>query len=241
MTNDDGIDAPGMLAMFNAVRDMGTVHIVAPRTGQSACSHTLTLYGPVGVERVHLATFGTVYAVDGTPADCVRLACSELLDVAVDLVVSGINRGANSGVDVYYSGTVAGAREGAILGVHSISVSQALRDGVEVNWQAAAGITRHLIHDLAHELLPGQGFWNVNLPAPIPPNPTEHIFRVPVAPGPGPTKFERTEHSDGSVEYRYRTGYWDRITSDNTDYSVIRGGGIAVSAVPLWGRFDEPG
>ncbi len=264
ITNDDGIDAPGIKALFDAVRHLGTVHVVAPRMERSACSHTITLYRPVVVERIDFTGAPSFdsdrrvgdglarppsrnlksqisgrmsFSVEGTPADCVRLGCTELLDAPVDLVVSGINRGANAGVDVYYSGTIAAAREGAILGVQSISVSQAIRQGVEVDWEAAARITRRLVQELARESLPEPGFWSVNLPAPIPADPMTHVRRVPVAPGVGPTNFERTKQADGRVEYRYGGGYWDRDTPPDTDYGVIRDGGIAVSAIPLWARF----
>jgi 5'-nucleotidase len=139
LTNDDGFEAPGLLAAFEALRGMDGVHVVAPRAERSACSHTITLKSPIGVERITHGGLGTVYAVDGTPADCIRLAFAALIEGPIDLVVSGINRGANAGVDTFYSGTIAGAREAAILGIPAIAVSQAVRRGVEADWRCRRG------------------------------------------------------------------------------------------------------
>ena len=238
LTNDDGYDAPGIRAAYNALHGLGTVHVVAPRTQQSACSHMISLHGPITVERIGHELFGTVHVVEGTPADCVRLAWAELLREPVDLVVSGINAGANSGVDVFYSGTVAGAREGAILGIPSVAVSQALRTEVETDWAAAAEVTRTIVRDLVGEALPGPGFWSVNFPAPIPPDARNRICRVPVSLQPTPMTFERTEgDGTGVLEFSYGASYWLREADGSSDYNVIRNGGIAVSAIPLYGRF----
>lgn len=238
LTNDDGCDAPGLCAAYDALIGLGTVHIVVPTRERSACSHAITLGRPITVQRRTHEHFGRMYAVDGTPADCVRLGAAELIDRPVDLVVSGVNRGANSGVDVYYSGTVAGAREGAILSIRSISVSQAIRPGLDTDWPAASGITAVLVRELVEEPLPGPGFWSINLPAPIPPDPRNHVHRVPVATEPMPMKFERGERDDGRViEFAYGARYWDRVVSGPSDFATIRDGGIAVSAIPLHGRF----
>jgi 5'-nucleotidase len=238
LTNDDGHDAPGLATAFDALSGLGTVHIVAPRAERSACSHTISLSGPISVERITHERFGTVYAVDGTPADCVRLAMAELLEGPIGLVVAGINRGANAGVDIFYSGTIAGAREAAILGIPAIAVSQALRPDVETDWPSAGAAAGELVRDLLKEPLPGPGFWSINLPAPIPSDPQRHVQRVPVALDPVPLVFERSGLSDGRMmEFAYGRAYWVRDVSEPTDYSVVRDGGIAVSAIPLYGRF----
>ena len=238
LTNDDGFDAPGLQAAYNALRDMGTVHVVAPITERSTCSHTITLRNPITVERRSHHLFGTSFAVDGTPADCVRLASATLLEHPIHLVVAGINRGANAGVDTFYSGTVAGAREGAILGMNAVAVSQAIRTNVETDWSAAQAVTTTLIKQLVKETLPGPGFWSINLPAPIPTDPEKHVHRVGVAVHPMPMSFDRSDHDDGkTMEFGYGASYWLRDVSGPSDYSVIRDGGIAVTAIPLVGRF----
>jgi 5'-nucleotidase len=239
LTNDDGFDAPGLHAAYQAVRDFGTVHVIAPKTERSACSHTITLNKPITVERrSHHPTYGIGFAVDGTPADCVRLANAALVEKPIDLVVSGINRGANAGVDLFYSGTVAGAREGSILGINAIAVSQAVRAGSEVDWTLAEQVTRYLVESLLNEEMPGPGFWSINLPAPVPEDYKDHIQRVPLAVHPMPMNFDRAESDDGRVlEFGYGASYWLRDVTGPSDYSVIRDGGIAVTAVPLFGRF----
>lgn len=237
LTNDDGYTAPGLRAAFEAVRDLGTVHVVAPSTECSACSHTITLRRTIRVERFVDDLFGTAYSADGSPADCVRLAIAELIEEPIDLVVSGINRGANAGVDTFYSGTIAAAREAAFLGIKAIAVSQAIRKDVELDWKAATDVARRLIKELAAESLPGPGFFSVNLPAPVPREALQQVHRVPVALHPTPLAFDRSRDGDGHLMFTYGAPYWSRDVNGATDYTVVRDGGIAISAVPLLGKF----
>ena len=238
LTNDDGFEAPGLLAAYRALTSLGTVHVVAPSAERSACGHMITLRGPIRVQRVTHPGLGLIHAVEGTPADCVRLGAVELIDGTVDLVVSGINRGANAGVDVFYSGTVAGAREGAILGIKSIALSCAVRTEPQIDWLAATDVTTWMVDDLMHDDLPGPGFWNVNLPTPIPDEPRSHVHRVPMATQPTPMKFDRVECDDGkTMEFHYGAAFWSREVPSPTDYSVMRDGGIAITAIPLAGSF----
>lgn len=238
VTNDDGYDAPGLVALYRAVRALGTVHVVAPMEEQSGCSHRLTLRGSLHVERRTHELFGVAFAVEGTPADCVRLAAAQLVPGSIDLVVAGINRGANAGVDTYYSGTIAAAREGALQRIRSISVSQAVRQGVELDWEATSHAAQLLIPELAAEELPGPGFWSLNLPAPLPKNLEASVQRVPVASAPMPVEFDRLGDGQGDrVEYVAGSWYWDREVDGACDYAVIRDGGIAVTAIPLFGQF----
>lgn len=238
LTNDDGFTAPGLLAAYEAIRDRGHVHVIAPKTERSACSHTITLRHPIMVERHDHDIFGLVHAVDGTPADCVRLAFAALVDHPIDLVVSGINRGANAGVDTFYSGTVAGAREGAILGIRAIAISQAIRADVETDWAAATRAAKTLIGQFMDEALPGPGFWNINLPAPVPADAADRIRRVPVAAHPMPMNFNHESSADGKVlAFDYGASYWLREVSDPSDYTTIREGDIAVTPIPLFGEF----
>jgi len=252
LTNDDGIDAPGLVAAYDAICDMGNVHVVAPNSERSACSHTITLRRPITIERVQHTHFGPSFSVDGTPADCIRLAFAALFQEPMHLVISGINRGANAGVDTFYSGTVAGAREAAILGVHAIAFSQALRRDVTTDWSKATGAVRSLASQLIEEKLPGPGFWNVNLPAPIPDDPGAHVHRVPVAVHPMPMTFKQQEKEDGRemqkdgkvtpeesrvMQFEYGASYWLRDVTGPSDYSTIRDGGIAVTGIPLYGQF----
>src|SRR3982751_5186483 len=123
LTNDDGIRGPGLVALYRELVKLGDVHVVAPETVQSATGHGITLTTPLLTSRVTIENAFTGTAVDGRPADCVKLAVAQLLPREPDLVVSGMNAGANVGVNVIYSGTVAAAIEAAFLGVPSIAVS----------------------------------------------------------------------------------------------------------------------
>jgi 5'-nucleotidase len=237
LTNDDGYAAPGLMAAFHALREFGTVSVVAPTAECSACSHKITMRRPITVERRQHEPFGTVHAVDGTPADCVRLAVAELLDGPIDLVVSGVNAGANSGVDVFYSGTVAGAREAAILNLPSIAFSQALRTGIEPDWRRVTELVSLLVPRLKNGSLPGPGFWTVNLPAPIPDDAHERIHHVPMESAPAMMEYDRVEHADGRLEFRTGGSYWTRDAGCPSDYTIIRDGGIAITAIPLHGKF----
>lgn len=238
LTNDDGFAAAGFRAAYDAISRFGRVHVVAPSSECSACSHKITLRRPITVEHLSHEVYGMIHAVHGTPADCVRLAHSALLDFKVDLVVSGINHGANAGVDMFYSGTVAAAREAAILGHRAIALSQALRSGLEVDWRRASETAALVIGQLLDEDLPAAGFWSVNFPAPIPDDAAERIHRVPVAVHPMPMSFDKQELEEGKItQFGYGASYWLREVSGPSDYSTIRDGGIAVSTIPLYGRF----
>jgi 5'-nucleotidase len=237
LTNDDGYASAGFRAAFDAMCRFGKVFAVAPKAECSACSHTLTLRKPIAVEMLSHEHYGTVYAIDGTPADCVRLGITVLLDAKIDLVVSGINHGANTGVDVFYSGTVAAAREAAIIGHRAIALSQALRRPIETSWDKVRDAAATVVEQIIGEELPGPGFWSINFPAPTPDEPHRHVHRVPIAVQPTPMAFDKLEAEDGRTSYGYGAPYWSREVSEHSDYTVVRDGGIAVSAIPLYGKF----
>jgi 5'-nucleotidase len=143
VTNDDGILAPGIEALYRAVADLGEVDVVAPADSQSAVGHAISVLKPLEVQRLHVNDAFHGWSVAGRPADCVKLALNELLDSRPDLVLSGINAGANAGVNVIYSGTVAGAVEGALFGVPSLAFSLELSD--EMNFHIAERIARSIV------------------------------------------------------------------------------------------------
>src|SRR6185369_11632735 len=148
VTNDDGVHAPGIKALAAGLASLGTVHVVAPDREVSACAQSLTLKSPLRAERVE----DQIFAVDGTPADCVNLALVKLLPRRPDLVVSGINRGANLGEDVFYSGTVGGAREGTFFGIPSIAMSLAAR--ADADFGAAASFATRISRIVLEKGLP---------------------------------------------------------------------------------------
>jgi 5'-nucleotidase len=160
ISNDDGYQAPGIVALFDALKDLADVEVVAPELNNSAKSNALTLHGPLTVAT---AANGFRY-VNGTPADCVHIALTGLLGYRPDLVVSGINNGANMGDDTIYSGTVGAAMEGFLFGIPSIAFSQ-----VEKGWDhldAATMKVRELVGQMLQQQLVGNKPWllNVNIP-----------------------------------------------------------------------------
>jgi len=163
VTNDDGFSSQGISALMTALEGLGELWMVAPDGEQSAVSHALTLDRPLRVRRVAERRF----AVNGTPTDCVTLGISNLLgDRPPDLVVSGINRGGNMGVDVHYSGTVSAAFEGVILGYPAIAVSQVVGEGM--SWEASAALARELAAWVLEHGLPDSTLLNANVPLGVP-------------------------------------------------------------------------
>ncbi|GFE61753.1 5'/3'-nucleotidase SurE [Geobacter sp. AOG2] len=159
VTNDDGIHAPGILALAEALGELGTVTVVAPDRERSAVGHSLTLHSPLRVFELRPG----FYAVDGTPTDCVNMGIHSLLPHRPDLVVSGINHGANLGDDVTYSGTVAAAMEANLMGIPAIAVSLATLERTG-HFDAAAGVALGIARQVAANGLPADTFLNVNIP-----------------------------------------------------------------------------
>ena len=158
LSNDDGYHAEGLAMLARALSKLADIVIVAPDRNQSGSSHSLTLDTPLRVGR----TGDGVYFVNGTPTDCVHLAITGLLDAAPDMVVSGINHGANLGDDVLYSGTVAAAIEGRFLGLPAIAVSLASEKPQHLT--TAATVARNLVERLQTKPLPADTILNVNVP-----------------------------------------------------------------------------
>ena len=165
LTNDDGIHAPGLVAMYRELVKLGDVEVVAPETVQSATGHGITVTTPLLTSKVTVENGFTGTAVDGRPADCVKVAIAKILPKQPDLVVSGLNSGANVGINVIYSGTVAAAIEAAFLGLPSIATSLYLRREVPIDYARAAGFARQTIEQILDAGLRGGQVATVNLPA----------------------------------------------------------------------------
>ncbi len=172
LSNDDGILAPGLAALRSALSDLGEIVVVAPNVQKSAASHAITFGQPLTVQRVEIlgAESFVGMSVDGMPADCVRLALRKLLDERPDLVVSGINAGANVGMHVFYSGTVAAAAEAAIGGIPAVAFSAKLVDE-ELDFQRIAGYCRWVLDELLSVGLGPGDLMNVNIPTLTPGGP----------------------------------------------------------------------
>ncbi len=159
VTNDDGVRSDGIHALARALQHLGEVVVVAPQVEASAIGHALTLRRPLRMECVG----DRVYEVDGTPTDCVNIAVTQIYDGKPDLVVSGINKGYNLGDDVTYSGTVAGALEGALLGIPSVAVSLERSDGA-YDFEPAAMAAAHVADLVLLQGLGARTFLNINVP-----------------------------------------------------------------------------
>ncbi|MBL9161004.1 MAG: 5'/3'-nucleotidase SurE [Verrucomicrobiales bacterium] len=227
LSNDDGIDAAG-LAALRAVAEahFDEVWIVAPVSQMSQIGHRVTTDTPIRYERRGERAF----AVDGTPADCVRVALSHLLPVRPDWVLSGINHGGNLGRhDFVISGTVAAAREAAFQGIPGVTLSHYLRRGLAVDWDRAAGRVAAMLPGLLAEP-PGAGhFWNVNLPHPAPGEPEPQVVRC-----------EQERHSlhvlyreDEPGVLHYAGDYHERARVSGSDVDVCFGGHIAVTLASI--------
>lgn len=160
--NDDGIYAPGIMALYEALSELGELTVVAPEFEQSAVGHAITIADPIKIRKISRSGGFTGFAVSGTPADCVKLAVTELLPEKPDMVVSGINLGSNVGISVIYSGTVSGATEGTILGIPSIAIS--LASFKNPQWATAASVARQIARHVLEHGLPADTLLNVNVP-----------------------------------------------------------------------------
>ena len=224
VSNDDGIRSEGILKLANALKKAGTVYIVAPDRERSAASHSLTLHRPLRVEEVGKR----MYAVDGTPTDCVTLAVNGILPVRPDIVVSGINKGGNLGEDVSYSGTVSAAMEGTLLGIPSIAFSLAKREAFD--FRPASEFALRLVRFVFKKGLPKDTLLNVNIP------PAKRIkgYRI--------TRQGKRFFSDVVVEKvdpRGKKYYWiggsmERWEGgEDTDYFAISKGYVSITPIHL--------
>ena len=220
VTNDDGYFSPGLQALAAALRPLGQVVVVAPQVEASAVGHALTLRRPLRLEDMGQG----VYAVDGTPTDCVNVAIDEILEGNPDLVVSGINKGLNVGDDVTYSGTVAGALEAALLGLQAIAVSLQFTRG-EWDFQPASSAAAALAAALLERPLPVRTFLNVNVP-----QGAIHGVRVTVQ-----AKRNHITKVDRRLDPRQRPYFWieeaqdDWEPHDRSDRQAVHDGFISVT------------
>ncbi|MBF0543296.1 MAG: 5'/3'-nucleotidase SurE [Candidatus Riflebacteria bacterium] len=164
ISNDDGINAKGLITLAETVIPLGEVWIVAPNTERSACSHSLVLDQPIRIKQVDFPVKVTkAFSLNGTPADCIKISLAEILDFRPDMILSGINRGANLSVDVFYSGTIAAAVEGAFHGIPSMAFSLASFDP-EGDYMQTSSWIRTLVEKTFHAPPPEGVILNVNFP-----------------------------------------------------------------------------
>lgn len=232
VTNDDGVSAPGILSLIEVVRPMGRVVVVAPDKPQSGTAHAVTINHPLRVEkRVHETDFEE-YSCSGTPADCVKLAYKVILKRRPDLLVSGINHGSNSSINIIYSGTMAAVFEGAMAGVPSIGFS--LTDyEITADFSGSKEIVRTILQGVYHYGLPAGVCLNVNIPN-VPGNEIKGIKICRQAGGTWIEDFDERK-DPGGKPYYWLKGVFARIgDGEDTDESALESNYVAV--VPV--QFD---
>ncbi len=163
LTNDDGIYAPAIAVLKETLKDLGNVTVVAPDVEQSGASHSITFNRPIIARKVFLNNTFFGYGISGSPADCVKLAVRELMEKPADIIVSGINMGANIGINVLHSGTVAAAIEGAIIGIPSLAVSLEYSEIPEI--KNAAMFAKNIVAHLTEHTISKGTLLNINIPA----------------------------------------------------------------------------
>ena len=221
LTNDDGVDAPGIRALHKAMNGKGV--IVAPKGHLSGCGHQVTTTRPIHVQR----RSHSEYAIAGTPADCVRIALTHLCPAAT-WVLSGINAGGNLGVDAYISGTVAAVREAAIHRIPGIAVSHYRQGKRNVDWDVAAQWTARVFASLLSRPSEPGTFWNVNLPHLEPGDPDPEVVFCRASTQPLPVNY-RIEGED----FYYVGEYAQRDRTPGTDVDVCFSGRIAITQLRL--------
>jgi 5'-nucleotidase len=225
LSNDDGIDAPGLQALLTAAETLGDPVVVAPAGPQSGVSHAVTAHGPLCIE----SRGDRRFAVHGTPADCTRVG---LLRLAPDAkwVLSGINHGGNLGADVHYSGTVAAVREAVLHGWPGVAVSHYRKAGMEFDWVRAAKLVARVLADLLNRPAEPGLFYNVNLPHLAPSAGDPEMVFCALDPHPLPLSYR---HEEGDRLF-YDGVYSSRERTCGADVDICFGGRIAVTAMRLF-------
>jgi 5'-nucleotidase len=231
LTNDDGIYAPGLAALQGELSALGEVVVVAPATEQSGVGHSITYLAPLTVKEIFrpdsrkgAAHWG--WAVEGSPADCVKLGVHQFCPRKPDLVVSGINGGCNAGINVLYSGTVAAAIEGAFFGVTSLAVS--LEYDEHAPFEKAAALARRIIEQILAQKAPGPQLYNMNIPLAAL-NGRAEVCTVPMNVTRYDDRFEKRQDPWGRDYYWLIGGPPDQIPGHETDLSTLARGKVALT------------
>lgn len=228
ISNDDGVHAPGLAILANALSELGQVRVIAPDRNRSGASNSLTLYNPLRVRKLD----NNFHSVAGTPTDCVHLAITGLFDEDPDIVIAGINAGANLGDDVIYSGTVAAATEGRMLGIPAMAISLVCTNHECKHFETAAAVAKMLAMQLFSNPLPAQTILNVNVPdMPLAELKGIEVVRLGTR--------HRAEPTIKSVDPRGNTIYWigppglEQDAGPGTDFHAISSGKVSITPLQL--------
>lgn len=231
ITNDDGIHSPGIETLRNYLSELGEVVIAAPDGQRSATSSALTITRPLRAFKFHKNGDFFGYAIDGTPADCVKLAVTTLLDRKPDLIVSGINHGKNTSINVLYSGTVAGATEGLISGISSIAVSHSSHS-LDSDLSVAGRYSNILARKLLQRKTNGSILLNVNVPD-IPEEMVKGIKFTRLSSAKWADKYERRLDPFGNEYFWFAGAYMITDSDISTDDGAVNAGYVSVSPINL--------
>jgi 5'-nucleotidase len=234
LTNDDGIQATGLNAMRRALLEIPTIElaVIAPDSNRSATARSITTREPLWVDEIEFGDGTTGYATDGTPVDCVRFAALGLVEFEPELIVSGINHGSNLGDDITYSGTVAAALEGIVLGIPAIAISQQSRRremdfrlGDDFDFERAAAFGARLVEELEDVPMPRGTLLNVNVPA----GDVRGACACRLGKRIYQDRMELTEEEGGRKRYRIYGESPSYHHEEGTDFAAIADGRIAVT------------
>lgn len=231
LTNDDGIYSDGIRALIRRLEEEHEVYVFAPDRERSATGHAITLHHPLRAEKVHFRDAqADCWAIDGTPADCVKLGIEGILQEQPDLVISGINKGANLGTDVLYSGTVSAALEAILSGVPALAVSLAAHEGWDFTF--AADFTAQMIDWLSGHPFRRPTLLNINIPS----LPKEEITGAAI------TKLGRRSYTntfERRTDPRGRVYYWlagevvDDLEEEETDIAAIKNNQVSITPISI--------
>jgi 5'-nucleotidase len=229
LTNDDGVYAPGLTAMRRELKKLGQVTVVAPAAEQSAVGHSITLLTPLLVQDVvddNQEPIG--WAVEGRPADCVKLALLQLLPEPPDLIVSGLNAGSNAGINVLYSGTVAAAIEGAFFQTTSIAVSLEYTEPKPLDFSRAADLARRLIEQIVARKPAAGSLFNINIPS-FDRGPIRGVRVVPQNIAPYRETYDRRVDPRGRVYFWTNPGLCCPEPHPDTDVTAMQEGYVCIT------------
>ncbi len=229
VTNDDGIDSPGIYALVHELRRIGNVMVVAPDRQQSAVGHALTVSSPLRAVQFHRNGEMFGYAVNGTPADCVKLGISSLLDIRPDIVVSGINHGANTSINILYSGTVSAATEAMMMGIPAIAVSLT-SFSYDADMSAAAMFAKKIALQMPEMNIPAGTLLNVNVPT-IPLEKVKGMRFTRLSKSMWEDKYEK-RYDPMEREYYWIKGTYHAIDADGmTDDGALAEGYVSITPI----------
>jgi len=229
LTNDDGINAPGIKALWQKLNSIGEVFVVAPSLEQSAMSQAITVHNPIRVDSYPINTKNVIgWSIGGTPTDCVKLALETLLTEKPDIVISGINLGSNLGSDVLYSGTVSAAIEGALHHIPSIAISLDKRK--DADFLFSANFSVKLIKKMLQEKVPENTLLNVNIPANSDGN-NEEVAITKLGVREYTNSFDKRQDPSGRNYYWMGGQIADSENKEDTDVFAVKNGKVSITPI----------